>query len=64
MKYAIVVIVVTFSGCATPRDPFRENVQSLIDCEYKWTQQDGLTVHEIIELQAGCYSLYQMRRKP
>lgn len=59
----IILAAVLLSGCATP-DPFRKNVESLIDCEYKFVSEgDGLTCEQIMTLQAGCYSLYQMRKR-
>jgi hypothetical protein len=68
MRVLMIAVAVMTTGCANlcaKRDAdFRENITKLIDCEYKWTQQDGITVAETLELQAGCYSLYQMRQRP
>ena len=57
-----------FCGCSTmcarnDRD-FRENIQELIDCQYRVMDKDGLTVDQKYSLQFGCYALYQMRKRP
>jgi hypothetical protein len=63
MRTALMIAAVTIlTGCAH-RDPFRENIQKLIDCEYRYAEHgDGLTCQQIMELQVGCYTLYQMRK--
>jgi hypothetical protein len=64
MKYSgLLLIAGMLAGCASP-DPFRENISKLIDCEYEMAGKQGLTCQQIFDLQAGCYTLYQMRRKP
>ena len=60
MRLLFLMSVVALSGCA--HDPFRENVQQLIDCEYEMAGKP-LTCEQIYQLQVGCYNLYQMRLK-
>ncbi len=59
---SIGVIAMILSGCATD-SAFKKNVQQLIDCEYDQAHRDGLTIHQIHDLQYGCYELYKLRSK-
>jgi|CXWL01.1.fsa_nt_gi hypothetical protein len=60
MRYALAALTL-LAGCA--HDPFKENVQKLIDCEYRYASKPGLTCLQIYDLQMGCYTLYQMRNR-
>jgi hypothetical protein len=61
----LIFLALLLGGCATKRDPFRENINELIDCEYRYADGKDQTMQQIHDLQIGCYELYKMRqRKP
>lgn len=59
-QFILLLACISISGCATSDKRFRSNVQSLIDCEYKYASK-YLTCQQIYDLQQGCYALFKMR---
>lgn len=60
MKKLLLLSMLTFSGCATVDHSFRDNVQQLVDCEYRYASKN-LTCMQIYDLQLSCYDLFKMR---
>ena len=66
MRY-LILLALAFTGCARVCEwkyqPTNQDVQDLIDCEYKHASDDRLTLQQKMDLQRGCYDLYRMKKR-
>ena len=57
------LLALALSGCASwDRQPTNADTQALVDCQHR-AIKPGLSCLQIHDLQAGCYSIWQMKRR-